>query len=338
MLPKASVSVTLIHALIMYAANIGIDVNEACQKTGLQSVLLDDLEARVPAQQFHSLWLEITHQSRDPNFGLHFAELTRHQPGEGVLAAMMANCPTVGSAMEKLMRYHALSTDVIQVRFRQEAGRATFAWESVPVNDPLDRQIGEAVISRLFFTLENISRDKIRPIVINFRHPRPESISEHQRIFGCPLAFDQPIDEIVIQADGLNLPILMANPKLLEPLEAIVQNLLDQLYPPDTWADQVTHRISNLLLDGQKPTISLIAQEMAVSTRYLQKKLKSEGVTYQRLLAQVREKMALGYLKEPNMSYFDTAFLLGFSDQSAFNHAFKRWTGMTPKEFRRKQN
>jgi len=337
MTTKASVSVTLIHALNAYAVSIDIDADKAYQKSGFQTVLMDDPETRVPAQQFHALWEEIAHQSNDPYFGLHFAERTRHQSGDGVLATVMVNCPTVGKAMEKLIRYHTLTTDVIQVRLQHEEDRASYAWESIPANDPSDRQIADAVICRLFFTLENLSRGKITPIVIYFRHPQPQSISEYQRIFGCPLVFNQSLDKIVIHAKDLDLPIPLANPKLLEPLEAIVQNLLDQLCSSDTWADQVTHRISNLLLDGQKPTIGLIAQEMAVSTRHLQKKLKSEGVTYQKLLAQVREKMALGYLKEPNMNLFDTAFLLGFSDQSAFNHAFKRWTDMTPKEFRKQQ-
>jgi len=334
---KTSVSVTLIDALNLYALSIGVDVNKACQKTGFKPALLEDPETRVPVQAFHSLWLEIANQSSDPDFGLHFAEWTRNQFGEGVLAAVMINCPTVGNAMEKLTRYHALATDVIQVQLRREANLARFAWKSVLTNYPLDRQIAEAVIGRLFFTLENLSRDKITPLEINFRHPLPRSISEHQRIFKCPLAFDQSRDEIVIRAAELDLPIPLANPKVLEPLEAIVQNLLGQLYPSDTWAEQVTHRVSNLLVDGQKPTLGVIAKEMAVSPRHLQKKLKSEKVTYQSLVDQVREKMALSYLKQPNMNLFDTAFLLGFSDQSAFNHAFKRWTGMTPKEFRRQE-
>jgi AraC-like DNA-binding protein len=331
---RSTVSITMIHALSMYASRIGVDVSSPYQNAGIQSVLLDDPEIRIPAVQFHDLWLEIASSSGDLDFGLHFAETSRNQLGDDFLAAVMFNCPTVGLAMEKLIRYHALTTDVIQIQHRSGDDQASYTWETFPADYPLDRHIAEAVTSRIYFTLENLSRGRIRFVEIRFSHSRPESISEHNRIFACPLIFDRKQNEIIIQQEGLELPIPLANPKLLEPLEAIAQNLLNELFAPDTWAERVIHLISKTLLDGQKPSLERIAHELTVSTRHLQNKLRAEDVTYRTLLDQVRKEMALGYLKEPGINIFDTAFLLGFSDQSSFNHAFKRWTGMTPGEFR----
>ncbi len=71
-----------------------------------------------------------------------------------------------------------------------------------------------------------------------------------------------------------------------------------------------------------------------MSVRQLQGRLKQEGTSYQKLLDQVREELAIGYLNKGDATLCEVAFLLGYSEQGAFNHAFKRWTGSTPGEFK----
>jgi AraC-like DNA-binding protein len=334
MKPKATVSVSLIHVLLSYATRIGIDPVEACQDVGFPVEKLNDPELRISARQFFTLWTKIAEQACDPDFGLHVAEPSRNQFGGDILAMVMLNCPTVSSAMEKLIRYHDLSTDVVQVKLLQQGNRALYAWASSLGDVPLDRQISEAVICRIFFTLEMLSRGKVPIIEVRFRHQKPEKIVEHQRIFGCPVMFDQPHDAVVVQKAGLDLPIPLANPKVLDRLEVIAQDLLQSLYQPDTWSEQVSQWVGKILLRGEKPTIDSIARQLAISPRHLQNKLGEENTTYRALLGQVRMEMALQYLQELDGNILDTAFLLGFSDQSSFNHAFKRWTGKTPREFR----
>jgi AraC-like DNA-binding protein len=331
---KATVSISLIHVLLSYASRIGIDPVEACQDVGFPLEKLSDPELRISAGQFYTLWTKIAKQADDPDFGLHVAEPPRTQFGGDILAAVMLNCPNVGSAMEKLIRYHDLSTDVVQVKLLQQGNRALYAWAS-PLGDfPLDRQISEAVICRIFFTLEMLSRGKIPIIEVGFRHQKPEKIAEHQRIFGCPVVFGQSYNGVVVQKAGLDLPIPLANPKVLDRLEGIAQELLQSLYRPDTWSEQVSQWITKILLRGEKPTIDFIARQLAISLRHLQNKLRVENTTYRTLLGQVRMEMALQYLQELDGNILDTAFLLGFSDQSSFNHAFKRWTGKTPGEYK----
>jgi len=95
----------------------------------------------------------------------------------------------------------------------------------------------------------------------------------------------------------------------------------------------VTHLIGKMLSRGEKPMLDAVARELAVSTRHLQNKLKEEGSTYRAILDQLRKEIALEYLSKPEVTIYDVAFLLGFSEQSAFNHAFKRWTGSIPTEY-----
>jgi AraC-like DNA-binding protein len=100
----------------------------------------------------------------------------------------------------------------------------------------------------------------------------------------------------------------------------------------------VIRLIGSLLVRGEKNSIEIIASSLGMSPRNLQFKLKEEKTTYQNLLGAVRKEIALSYLREKEATICDIAFLLGFSEQSAFNHAFKRWTGFTPREYLRKSD
>ncbi|MBN1261679.1 MAG: helix-turn-helix transcriptional regulator, partial [Anaerolineae bacterium] len=104
---------------------------------------------------------------------------------------------------------------------------------------------------------------------------------------------------------------------------------------PDTWTDKVAGRISAMLVRGEKPCIANVAQELAISVRHLQNQLQREGMTYRLLLERLRKEAALTYLEDSGVPICDVAFLLGFADQSVFNHAFKRWTGISPGVYRR---
>ena len=91
-----------------------------------------------------------------------------------------------------------------------------------------------------------------------------------------------------------------------------------------------------MILDGKKPSAEEVAGDLAVGIRYLQGQLKDEGTTYQQVLDGVRKELAMDYLGQGDVSLYEVAFLLGFSEQSTFNHAFKRWTGTTPGKYQRR--
>lgn len=96
----------------------------------------------------------------------------------------------------------------------------------------------------------------------------------------------------------------------------------------NTYTRQVVQKIKRSLT-GEVPTVEAIAHSLATSVRHLQRSLRAEGTSYQQLLEDTRKELALCYLKQPKHSIHDVAFLLGFSEPSAFHRAFKRWTGQT---------
>lgn len=323
---QASASPDLVQVLLHYAAKQGIELLP-------DELALGSLE-RIPISRLSTLWQAIGQRSGDSNFGLHLSEAADGRMNGGILSSVMMNCATLESALEKLARYHDLATDFVRLRLNREAGMAHLVWEATDTAIPLDRHYIETVFCGLVFPLRRLTQGQVQPVEICFTHARPADISEHRRIFDCPLRFDCLQNELILHSTDLARPIFQANPQLLRYLEQFTQETLAKLYPPDTWTEKVVDLIRAGLGRGEKPALDGIAGQLALGPRQLQNKLRQENCTYQALLDRVRKELALQYLHDPHMTVCEIAFLLGFSEQSAFNHAFKRWTGHQPGEYR----
>jgi AraC-like DNA-binding protein len=321
--------------LLKNAAAMGIHTQEICEAAGLTPKTLEDPEARITFDCVETIWKEVALKTRDHNFGLHLGESIQRYPGGDIVLSVMANCSTVGDALDKFCCYHKIMSDAIQPKLDVKDKLACLSWETSNPRLRPSRHISEALLGIFMTILKGLSENSIRPVEVHFRHAAPQDISEHRRIFQAPLLFDQQKDELVIEKDKLERPVFLANPQLLDTLERYALELIHKIYLPDSFADKVI-RLLGKRMQGEKPSIESIASDLAVSVRSLQKKLSREGTTFQQLLDYSRKEMAIQYLKNPQMTLCDIAFMLGFSEQSAFNHAFKRWTGKTPKEYSQK--
>jgi len=334
---KATVSIILIRILFKYIAKAGIDPTEISNAVKMDLSTIENSEERIAASQFQAIWKESVTRTRNQNFGLHFGgEMARNYPGGHVLFNVMMNCPTVVDAMDRFIRYNNLMADAIRPKMEMEDDLVYLSLDTVNKDIQIPRQISEALLCSYAYIFRHLTEDNLNMVEVRFRHPQPEDIREHKRIFGVPILFEQRENELVLDRKFLDLPIFLANPELLETLDQFAKKLLDRLYPSNVWSDKVIRRIGNLLVRGEKTSIEIIANSLGMSARNLQLKLKEEKTTYQKLLGAVRKEIALSYLREKEATICDIAFLLGFSEQSAFNHAFKRWTGFTPREYLKK--
>ncbi len=333
---KASVSINLIRILLKYLTKRGIDYSELCKDARIDALILKDHEARISIKQFDIIWKEAVKKADDMNFGLHFGrEIANSYFGGNILFSMMTNSATIGNAMEIFCRYHTLMEDAILPIMKVKDDLAFFLWESIDPRFIISRHISEALLCAYVYIIRRITENNSGLLEVRFRHSRPKDISEHKDVFDLPLLFDQPKNELVLEKSTLNLPVFLADPKLLETIEHLAKKLLDRLYPTNIWTDKVVSLISKLLTGGEKTDIKTIAASLAVSARNLQNRLKEEKTSYQMILDQVRKEVALNYLTQKDITICDIALLLGFSEQSAFNHAFKRWSGLTPGQYRK---
>jgi len=202
----------------------------------------------------------------------------------------------------------------------------------VPAYD-CSHHVSEMILAGLVsLTRVLINQSDYSPIKVTFTHKAAASIDEYEDYFGCPVAFSSQsnsleIDNVLLQSplrhgDGETYQILLQHAKSLltqqsfsSPLEVIKDFLLKTL--PD-----------------HVPDIEEVAEYMGMSVRSTQRKLSEFGTSYSQVLDGIRKELAMTYLKQTQNPMIFISERLGFSEQSAFQRAFKRWTGITPKQFR----
>ncbi len=330
-----TVSMDLTNIFLDYIAKIGIDPDELCKLAGIEtSELKEKDERRISVDRFGVLWDAAVKKSDDPDFGLHsIKDISKNIPGGHILFSVVLNCSTVEQALKKFFRYHALMNNVINPKMELDNDFFYVTWDLFDPEFSNTRQISEALLCVYFYILTNLTQNKMELVEVHFAHQQPENISEHKNIFQVPLKFEQPLNQLVVKREILDLPLYWANPKLLKTLEHFAETSMEKIHPEKTWTNKTIDSINQKMANGEKITLKLIAGTMGLSIRNLQNKLNEEDNNFQTIFNDLRKNIAFQYLKRKDVAIMEVAFLLGFSEQSSFNHAFKRWTGTTPKEY-----
>jgi AraC-like DNA-binding protein len=293
--------------------------------------LLPDL---IPVELLYRIWSQAAAQANDPFFGLHFGSAIPDLMAGHLLPAVMLNCPTTAAALERFCRFHGLMANAAPPALRHEAGRTHIIFEQAGI---YDRGYFEAVLAMTCAFLRRVAGGYLRPERIHCTHSEPENSAEYGRVLGCPVEFDRPAQQIIYQTSLLEQPIPLADPALLAHLEEYACQKLDRLGTADSWSGRTGAMLQKMMLRGEKPDLGRVSAALAVGARTLQSHLRDEGSSYQAILDETRRGLAEDLLRRDDLSLCDAAFLLGFSEQSAFNHAFKRWTGLSPADFRAKK-
>ena len=334
---EATLSSDLVQLLLRSIATGENSLQSLLEAAGMDPALILTAHQRISPEQFRPLWDEIERFSGDPCFGLHLGEMQRGLPSGHVLFSVMMNSSTLGHALQRYCRYHGIMADVVQPRFHRCASGATVTLEAKVA---LHQQHMDCIMSVFVSIVRHLAPGppglEGQPpggIQVSFTHPPPEDLSEYRRLLGPAVRFGQRADRIQISEALLEAPIPTADPELLELLESYARRISDRIRPRRVWSARLSEKLRSSLCDG-KPSLAQMARQLAVSPRTLQNRLREEGTTYQDVLDQVRQEMATFYLRESPMPLVDIAFLLGYSDQSAFAHSFKKWTGTSPLSFR----
>jgi AraC-like DNA-binding protein len=174
------------------------------------------------------------------------------------------------------------------------------------------------------------------PHEIQFRHGAPADISPYRGLLGALVRFSQSDDAMLFDRQLLSRPLRMADHQLLPILEEHAQAVLAELPVPD---DDLIGRLRGFLigaLSNEACGLSTAARALGMSTRTLQRRLQQHGIVYAGLVDEVRRHLSSKYLANGKLSLAEIAFLLGYSQSSAFNRAYRRWTGRTPSADRRR--
>ncbi len=328
----------LTRSLIQFAAHQGIDIEELCFKVGLDPIVLTTPDQRILASVHYAVWREVAKQMGDENLGLHFGEAF-NVGSYGIVGYILLNCQTLADVFEKYCRYTYLFCQGVPSRLSISEGKAflecSFSPEFTFQHDHLEesRYDAECTFVSTLAAVKSLTGKELCPSMVSFRHASPVDISEYQRIFQTDLQFSMPFNRLVFNAAYLDWPVLSSNANLLSFFEQQADAMLGTLNGSDRYTSKVAYLIAEHL-QGELPKIDAIASELAISIRQLQRELQAEGTSFQQLLDKTRKELALRHLEDPKFSIHDIAFLLGFSEPSAFNRAFKRWTGKPPRCYR----
>jgi len=195
------------------------------------------------------------------------------------------------------------------------------------------RLSNEATIASITAISRQVSSTPFHPTAIFFKHAAPDDISDHEAYFGCPVYFDSDKDALLISQQALETPNKLGDSTISQFFDTHLEDEVSQLEDKTNLAFQVCAIISRSLSEGI-PNISDVARQLAMSGRTLQRKLSRQKYTFQALVDESRRQLAERLVKETEYTFSEIAFMCGFSEQSAFNRAFKRWAGKTPRSYR----
>lgn len=308
---------------------LGYDRHELLRAAGLETLPVDDPDARVPCQVIGGMCGYAMRTRPLRNCGMKLAAETPIGAFP-LVDYLIVTCETVGQALQQLSRYLRLTEAPYEpeIRDQEDPVRVVF----LPTRPDCPMEFG---VSLTLLHLREETGGRFSAAYVSFRH-RPDDPEEMQRVFGCPVRGGSDWDGFALPHDGLRLPMRRRDPVLRALLERNAKETLARL-PAGAGVVQELREVLVSAIARGDTEIASVARSMATSARSLQRRLAGAGVSYQELLDGTRREAALRHLADPALSVGEVAYLLGYSEPAAFHRAFKRWRGTTPQEYRRER-
>ena len=195
------------------------------------------------------------------------------------------------------------------------------------------RLSNENSIASIAAICQEVSTAPFRAEAIFFKHESPGSAAVHERHFGCPVHFGTDKDALLLSSETMQTPNKLGDHSISQFFDRHLDEEVSGFSDEASLERRVRDQIAQSLCQGV-PTISAIAGFFGMSGRTLQRRLSDRGYSFQIIVDESRRELAKQLLKETRYPLAEIAFLTGFSEQSAFNRAFKRWAGQTPRSYR----
>jgi AraC-like DNA-binding protein len=332
---EPTVAAGIIRGIFKVAVARGADRQALAEAAEVDPDDLEDQDKRIPLTRYRALIRAGQSLANDPALALHYGE-TVDLSEVSIVGLIGHASETMMHAFAQLQRYSRLMAEVdsgLAPRY-ELSRRGEELWlvdnRSNPNDFPEHTEIGFAqmVAGSRQLGVDPFTR------AVRVTHADPGYADEYERILGAPVTFGAGENAMLLEQRFLFHPIARQPRYVFGILSEHAEALLRNLEGADTMRGRVEGLIMPILHTGTV-NIELIAGKLGVGRQTLFRKLKAEGTTFERLLDELRHKLALHYLGNQRVSVNETAYLLGFSDPAAFSRAFKRWTGASPRAMRR---
>ena len=321
----------LMRLAYAYAINEGLEVGPLLKKAGLTPQQVDDSGLRVSVKSQIAFLNLVAGSVGDDLLGFHLAQDFDLRE-IGMLYYVMASSDTLGDALQRVARYGRMVNEGMQLKY-QENERLNIAFEYIGVARHQDRHQIEFFMVAMIRLVRHLSGSNLFPEHVNLMHHRDRFHLPFNKFFGCEVAFGSGRDEIAFASTIRPAPLASADSYLNALLIAQCEQSRANRLRPAELRSSVENEIVPLLPHG-KAQAPAIARKLGMSQRTLARRLGSEGLSFTAVLDGLRRDLARHYLSEADVPITTIAWLLGYQEVSAFTHAFKRWTGKTPKQTR----
>jgi AraC-like DNA-binding protein len=319
------------QALVSELRKRGISDQSIVGNTGIDLRVFEADEARVRFDDLATLFERAADLTGDDLIGFGLGRGQDYRRG-GLYAYTAISSPTVLTLLENLARYQRIHSEVTRFSADRLRDKGIFEWRLKAPHSLARRQYVEFMGTTLVDGIRRMTNRRVTPLRVAYRHFRKDNVKPVSMFFGCSVDYGSDSNLIAFKPADLDLPLQSADDYLNRMLRRFSEKSLKTLgrdTPPLVL--EVEERIA------ADPTVSqdAVARQIGMSTRTLSRRLADAGTTFSDVVETYRESMAKRILSETDMQASEIAYKLGYTNQSTFSTAFKRWSGMTPTDYRK---
>jgi AraC-like DNA-binding protein len=322
-----------VSAVLAVCEELGVKPAELLRAASISPDIVGNPDGEVTLEQMRRFWQSAYAMSQDPLLAMHAGQNVASGAYK-CIDYLWTSAETLGAGLIKVCEYFRLINTWLAFEIvEQRRGKTIVAHSRV---GPLPRPPIEFMWTVLTRRIRQNIGDQWAPLRLSFTGPAPSDPRQYEYYFRCPVEFGAAEAEFVLSNEAWSTPLQHADDALFALLDDHARHLM-QMRPDPSDVVELTRNEIFRALHGGVTERDAIALRMGMSARTLQRRLSSAGVSFGHLLRDVRQDLARHHLARNDMALSEIAFLLGFSDQSAFTRAFKRWTDQTPRTFRQEK-
>jgi AraC-like DNA-binding protein len=312
----------------------GVTPDEALEGAHVLAAELNSPAARISLNQVLAVYRNAVRLAPNPHFA-YLTGLRSHISTYGMYGFALLSSTNFRQTMQIAMQFHQLATPLTEIFFREVDGSGV--WTIVPLPHLLiDADLYKFLVELQFGHIVSLHRDVMGPAFapseLHVTFAEPNGIRGTVPPFGCEMVLSQPENRLIFDATWLDVPATLGNPITYPGVVALCDAMVDELEHCSGLAGKVREVLLRKL--GHDTSLASVSEQLKIPQRTLRRRLLEEGTSFRDIGEHLRTELAVKYLRDTDLSVEDIAFALGFSDAANFRHAFHRWTGKSPNEFR----
>ena len=321
--------------LLDFLSSLGMDTKAIAANNGIDVSKIHNSDTLISAQQHKGVLTDAQNCYAGSDLGLTLG-LHRSIATHDQLAYLMISSATLREASNAGLKYQnysgRFSGNLVVTSFSEIQTEGCYQIDAKAELGELRLLAIEDILTNIITTARWVLGQPLPTTKLRCHYPAPAHFARYKSIFQCPIEFDAPVTQLFFNANILDKPLPQASPQSV----TLYKKLCEEKSITHNQGD-IAWRVSQIIVENPAapPSLQDVAKKLHFSSRTLSRKLLIQGWRYQQLIDQVKEIHARRHLSDPTLSITRIGQQLGYADSSGFHRAFKKWTGVSPRSFRK---